>query len=48
MTEYGKNMFSFIRNCQSLLSGCTILHSHQVLQSSPAFGIASVLDFWTL
>jgi hypothetical protein len=41
---YGKNMFSFVGNCQTTFqSGCAILHSPSST-SSPAFGDVSVLD----
>ena len=50
--SHGKSMFSFIRNCQTVLQrGCITLHSHQqwiqapvTLHLSPAFGVASVLN----
>ena len=51
--SYGRNMFSFVRNHQTIFqSGCMVLRSHQPYMrvtycstSSPAFGVIRVSDF---
>ena len=51
--SYGRNMFSFVRNAQTIFqSGCMVLHSQQHYTSvphcstfSPAFGVIRVSDF---